>query len=94
MAGKREANQICRNLHKTSLGIKLPRSSACRRLHKLRLILLLLHAKTLKNAHAAAISLIRSLDSLWTTWPKVLIAFGLGKELGAIPAQVCKAKAA
>jgi hypothetical protein len=49
--------------------------------------------KALKNAHAAAISLIPNLDSLWATWPDVLIACGLGKELGALPAKVCKAKA-
>jgi hypothetical protein len=50
--------------------------------------------KALKSTYAAAKSLIPSLDSLWATWPDVLIACGLGKELGAIPAQVCKAKAA
>jgi hypothetical protein len=50
--------------------------------------------KALKSAYGAAKSLIPDLDSLWATWPDVLIACGLGKELGAIPAMVCKAKAA
>jgi hypothetical protein len=49
-------------------------------------------AKALKSAYAAAKSFIPSPDSLWATWPDVLIACGLGKELGAIPINVCKAK--
>jgi len=51
-------------------------------------------AKALKNAYAAAHSLIPNLDTLWATWPDVLIACGLGNELGALPAKVYKAKAA
>ena len=50
--------------------------------------------KALKGAYETAKSLLPTLDSLWDTWPDVLVACGLGKELGAIPVTTYEAKAA
>jgi hypothetical protein len=50
--------------------------------------------KALKGAYEAAKSLLPTLDSLWATWPDVLVACGLGKELGAISTKVYETKAA
>ena len=48
--------------------------------------------KSLKSAYEAAQSLLPSLDDLWATWPNILISYGLGKELGAIPLEVFTCK--
>ncbi len=41
--------------------------------------------KALKNAYAAAQSLVPNLDSLWAKWPDMLVNYGLGNQLGAVP---------
>jgi hypothetical protein len=50
--------------------------------------------KALKGAYETAKSILPTLDSLWATWPGVLVACGLGKELGAIPVAIYETKAA
>jgi hypothetical protein len=37
------------------------------------------------KAHKKAASLLPSLDHHWAAWPSILIGYGLGKELGAVP---------
>lgn len=41
--------------------------------------------KALKKAYKAAASLMPNLDESWAAWPSILIGYGLGKELGAVP---------
>ena len=44
--------------------------------------------KILKKAYKGAASVLPDLDEAWADWPKILIGYGLGEELGAIPIMI------
>jgi hypothetical protein len=48
--------------------------------------------KALKKAFADAQSLAPDMNELWASWPSLLIGYGLGEHLGALPVKIlCKA---
>ena len=41
--------------------------------------------KALKKTYKSAGSILPTVDEAWGAWPSVLVGYGLGEELGAVP---------